>query len=683
MFLFIALNIIVLPIWEDWSNHDSLYGFYEQPKDTIQTLFLGSSVVVNGIIPMELYENYGICAYNLGTEQQPMISSYSWLRETHRLHKNSLKTVVLDVSMLRRQPDEAFFLKSIIPMKNTSIKRDALIDYYIDNENMFKELVPVFRYHSRWKELRKTDFNFDLGEPQVKKYLRGYNYDASLAILNGNFEAYDSLFPIYTVQNDNVSQLDKTSLYYCNKIIEFCRGNGLTLVFIKTPLIWWGGNDSNAVSEIAALYDIPFIDFNLVPTIDEIGYNCALDSADTSHLNYYGAKKLSEYIGQFLIDNDYADDIRGRDTYAFMDQELEDYQKYVVKLEKLHSEANPTEYIKLARDFGNSIVIISVHDDAAGTFDDYRRSEFKELNLDALSQIQFADSYVGVIIDGSTVYEDSKIYEPADAPQNDIQAAELHSDSADNDMDRFISYTDTYQGTKFTVKSGGLNTNSPASIVFNNAEYSLQRRGLNIVVYDYQQRCMIDSANFDTCAYYYRIADLGAELENRIANNDYNFERGSDLDRLYRYNRKCFNKRITNCAELEDNELTFLLDSFNKERDYTIILTVKDDGVAALDKDSREYLKDMGLDSLSDLNSGNSYIGLVESGHVILDQADHEASPVVYEAPYYMIQSGGIDSGSMASVIIDGVEQLPPDSTGLNLVIYDEVIQQVVAVRSF
>ena len=81
-----AASYFFQPAWKDWNNYDTMHGFYEEPENTIETIFLGASIVVNGITPMELYENYGICAYNLATEQQPMLASYYWLEEAERLH---------------------------------------------------------------------------------------------------------------------------------------------------------------------------------------------------------------------------------------------------------------------------------------------------------------------------------------------------------------------------------------------------------------------------------------------------------------------------------------------------------------------------------------------------------------------------------------------------------------------
>ena len=120
--LFMGFNFLAQPVWMDWNNYDTVRGFYEEPKDTIEVAFFGTSCVVNSITPMELYENYGICAYNFGTEQQPMLASYYWIKEAYRKHAETLSTVVLDASALRYTQASVFYRKAIEGMEFSSVK---------------------------------------------------------------------------------------------------------------------------------------------------------------------------------------------------------------------------------------------------------------------------------------------------------------------------------------------------------------------------------------------------------------------------------------------------------------------------------------------------------------------------------------------------------------------------------
>ena len=101
------------PLWKEWNNYETIDGFYQEKRNTIETVFLGPSTVVNGISPMELYENYGFCTYNLGMERQPLLASYYWLKEAYRLHADTLHVVFLDPSSMRHEQPIAFYQKAI------------------------------------------------------------------------------------------------------------------------------------------------------------------------------------------------------------------------------------------------------------------------------------------------------------------------------------------------------------------------------------------------------------------------------------------------------------------------------------------------------------------------------------------------------------------------------------------
>lgn len=58
--------------------------FIKNRRIQLKRIFLGASITINGITPTELYRDYGICAYNLGTEQQPVMASYYWMLEAER-----------------------------------------------------------------------------------------------------------------------------------------------------------------------------------------------------------------------------------------------------------------------------------------------------------------------------------------------------------------------------------------------------------------------------------------------------------------------------------------------------------------------------------------------------------------------------------------------------------------------
>ena len=76
------------------------------------------------------------------------------------------------------------------------------------------------------------------------------------------------------------------------------------------------------------------------------------------------------------------------------------------------------------------------------------------------------------------------------------------SDAVEELSDQPLTYTGTLaDGTTFEINSRGFNTGDPvASIKLNDQEWSMNRRGMNFVVYDNTLHKVVDTVCFDTCS---------------------------------------------------------------------------------------------------------------------------------------------------------------------------------------
>ena len=93
----VCLTVAILAgltgIVENKSSLQKYTQFFEQEGD-FDVLFLGSSKVINGVLPMELWNDYGIVSYNLGGHANTIPTSYWVLRNA--LEHTTPKCVVLD-----------------------------------------------------------------------------------------------------------------------------------------------------------------------------------------------------------------------------------------------------------------------------------------------------------------------------------------------------------------------------------------------------------------------------------------------------------------------------------------------------------------------------------------------------------------------------------------------------------
>ena len=103
IFLFFIIVIMLIGIAARITQRkESLkkYGDFIELADQVDVLFLGSSHVLNGINPIQLYTEYGITSYNMGKPGGMVTESYWMLMNA--LDYCTPKCVVVDLWALDR-----------------------------------------------------------------------------------------------------------------------------------------------------------------------------------------------------------------------------------------------------------------------------------------------------------------------------------------------------------------------------------------------------------------------------------------------------------------------------------------------------------------------------------------------------------------------------------------------------
>ncbi len=273
--------------------------FYAMQEDTVDVLFAGSSHAVCGFSPQYLYDHYGIRSFNLGSDEQNLITTYYWLNEALKYQKPS--AVVLDTVMcFDLDLDGSFNInepsvrKAIDPMKLSANKINAVNDFVRINpsESKLSYFITALRFHERWKHLEYYDLH--LFEKQSYD-MKGYS------LLTTRTEPYD--YHPFIVETDEQSSMVPLMKEYLVKITQLCADNNITLILVKTPCYQASYAKYNTVSLYAAENGLQYYDYNLKELYDQIDFRFADDMSDPGHANVWGAEKLTGHIGRILAES--------------------------------------------------------------------------------------------------------------------------------------------------------------------------------------------------------------------------------------------------------------------------------------------------------------------------------------------------------------------------------------------
>ena len=310
-------------------------------KQNIDVLFLGTSHVINGVYPMELWDDYGIVSYNLAGHSTPIATSYWVLKNA--LDYTNPKVVVIDCLDIRNvikvsdNFDYTHICFDVFPLSLTKIQ--ACNDLLEGNTEHSKWdlLFPFSQYHNRWNQLTSDDFKVE------------YNCE------KGAEMRVDLVSPLYfdKIPSEQKITEDTLAMEYLEKIITECNEQGIEvlLTYLPFPAEPFYQEEANKVYDIAEEYGVDYINF-----LDMDIVNYETDCYDeASHLNPSGARKVTDYLGQYIMDNYDVQDQRSNEDYRGWTADYEEYQKK--KDEILTGIENPYVYMALLTDNNYNVVI--------------------------------------------------------------------------------------------------------------------------------------------------------------------------------------------------------------------------------------------------------------------------------------------------------------------------------------
>lgn len=287
-------------------------GLYNHTGDSYDVVLMGSSHMNGGIDPNVLWHQEGITSFNYATGGQPIDVTYYLIKEVLKNHNNPIVVVDLYYLGLTDEYGDEGYVRNALDNMNFSLNKLNAIKNCTPRNDRINYLVPMIKYHDRWKELTVRDFF----------------YDSSVGYHGKGFESGTDR---YGKDNSNsvltagTVDLPPKSEKYVMKIIDLSQKVGFKLIFTNTPYDYDStvGSENwvkepvemfNKVSEIAKENNIPFINYN--KKLTEIGFDFKVDMNNSSHVNIWGANKVTVDIGEFLKENYSLLDHRSDHKYA-------------------------------------------------------------------------------------------------------------------------------------------------------------------------------------------------------------------------------------------------------------------------------------------------------------------------------------------------------------------------------
>ena len=305
-------------------------GFFDMKSGQCDVIMFGPSMIQQGCFPLEMWKEYGITAYNLGSGNQSPIASYHLAKEA--IEKQHPKMIIVECGQFR--------------MRKTALKT-SYIHYLTDNMPFFSSnrlsliadyskeakikpadtlglFLPLTLYHSNWKKLTEKYFKED-----IKNITCGARISTKI----------DNQVTVFEKVEANPSfELPERSRRYLEKLMDLCEETDTELLFIMMPIpgstryLSQGSykrryNTMEAIKRIASERGVGAV--NMLDAYEELGIDAQHDTKDGHHLNYWGGVKFTSWLGSYLKEHYALEDHREDPAYTAYKDVYELYREYI------------------------------------------------------------------------------------------------------------------------------------------------------------------------------------------------------------------------------------------------------------------------------------------------------------------------------------------------------------------
>lgn len=327
--LFVFLSGAFIPrtgTTEDGMESRISKAYRGEPRDSIDTVFIGNSDIYRAISPVDLFHQTGITSAIAGRPNKQLSEVPGDIRDI--LRYQNPKTIVLETDCMFSgtnpgfkkgiSPLEAEAAKVNVagqtpskatnadvagqapskatnaPQQNIFAKCKALLQ---EGDSAFLAALnykfPLVKYHDNWKHLKLTTFL----QPRGK-----YHFSNKGMAYANTVKAYPFGNEYMQLSGGKHAMLSEEKLDQFQKIYDLCDRNGIRLVLLTVPSAnTWNKGKSDTVKQLAKKYDLTYYDYNRqLPA----GFNWVTDSKDGgNHLNYAGASAVTKDLAKKLTDD--------------------------------------------------------------------------------------------------------------------------------------------------------------------------------------------------------------------------------------------------------------------------------------------------------------------------------------------------------------------------------------------
>lgn len=311
----------------DDMGYQNISGFYEEPNNTLDAVYVGSSncfVFWNSLLA---WKEYGISVYPYACNSNLFFSTKYLIKEARKTQPDA--TFIVNINSLNEGEVNLQQMRNLIDNMPLSLNKLMLIrhmsnigDYSFEDRLEF--YFPNIRYHSRWSEVTSEDLDMELNG------LKGASiYKPYLTISEDVSSSYNTTEEETTLSEKIISSTED--------LLDYCDKENVKVLFVTVPQAKSDNEMSRYNALNAMIEERGYPVLNLNDHMEEMGIDIKTDFYNNKHTNIHGSVKLTKYLSEYLIENYHFTDKRENPDYISWNEAYDEYKEkiapYVLDLE--------------------------------------------------------------------------------------------------------------------------------------------------------------------------------------------------------------------------------------------------------------------------------------------------------------------------------------------------------------
>ena len=334
----LLLNVVstALVAPNDYRCYQWVGQFYENEKDSLDAVYLGSSAAYAYWCPTLAWEDYGITVWNYTTPRQPLLAAKYLIEDCRKTQKDALYIVNLNRTAMSYDKTAIHYLLDYMPFSVNKLKlTKALCDFAdIQGEDTLQYYFPLELYHTRWNALTAKDFEY-----KSNKMMSSPNYTGFITGIYNNTEEE-------IIVTDQTSQPEQKYIDVLDDLLDYCDEKDVNILFTISSQLF--DSDSRQLKMNYAKQYVTERGYKVLDFCQEYpstNLDITQDFYNTEHANIHGAIKLTDYLGKYLVENYDFENKRGKEGYEAWDESIDVYKSAI------SSSVLPFEYETENRDY--------------------------------------------------------------------------------------------------------------------------------------------------------------------------------------------------------------------------------------------------------------------------------------------------------------------------------------------